>query len=100
MESGSSLMPVEFKVPGRQPYPRVIAAQLGQLLGCGGQDNMYLVACLKTKDAQAIVNATQQIYVRSKSFYKYTVFGKVHQSMKSWRLLTLCTCSPIPYIIV
>ena len=64
MESGVSLCLWAVGYPRQQSEPKRIAAQFGTLVGCDGGDSQRLLACLRTKDAEQIANASSKIFVR------------------------------------
>ena len=64
MESGVSLCIWAVSYPRQEPEPKRTAAQLSTLVGCDGGDSQRLLACLRTKDAEQIANASANIFVR------------------------------------
>ena len=58
MESGVSVSPGAVWVPGTKPDPSSQATELASRLGCAAADSTRMLACLRTKDPQSIVQAT------------------------------------------
>nr|KAG5703237.1 hypothetical protein BaRGS_034148 [Batillaria attramentaria] len=58
MESGVSLCPWAVSYPRLQPEPLSQAVELARRMECATHATNELVACLRTKDAMALLNAT------------------------------------------
>ncbi|KAK7482270.1 hypothetical protein BaRGS_00026513 [Batillaria attramentaria] len=61
MESGCSLTFYAMAHPRLDPKPKDSARKVAESVGCETDDTNKMVECLRTKDAMAIVNATEEL---------------------------------------